>query len=877
MRPTHIPALLAVCVILVVAFYAEHQNRLVYQNTVRAEILTKVSVVRARLEGTINANIQLVRGFVATLTTEPDMGEARFQELAAAIMGNHSQLRNLAIAPDLVITRIHPRAGNEAALGMDYRDMPAQLPDVILARDTHNLVMAGPVDLVQGGRGLIGRFPVYLPDGTGGEIFWGVASAVIDVDQLFASTSAMQADLGLDLAIARHASGSQQHFYGDEAIHEQDPVVVEVILPTGHWEIEAVPAGGWQTTPPNAWRTRMWIALAAALILVPTILTGRLLEERKANIGAMRVRETELETISRRLVVALETSKVGIWETMLGDSVEHWDVQMNRLYGMPEHGARTYEDWVSHIHPDDRARAEHHYRSALKEGETYNSQFRIIRADGTIRHVRSLGRVYREADGHPHVVGVNWDVTDDVRLTENLTLANAELEARNGELEAARQRIEFTAMHDALTGLPNRRFLDEVLADHAARFETGERAAVLHIDLDRFKQINDTLGHAAGDAMLVHTADILRAVARQGDFVARVGGDEFVFVCRRQADAAELDADWLAGLADLIIQAMQQPMIHEGHECRCGVSIGIASDGDGCDDPRRLLMSADIALYRAKNRGRNRFQFFNETLQAEIVRTKRIADEILAGIDRGQFVPFYQPQFDAATLEVTGVEALVRWRHPTEGLLGPGAFLKTAEELNVVAQIDRLVLEHTIADLEAWRTQGVVVPKASVNVSARRLHDDGLIDSLRAMDIRPGTLSFELVESIFLDDNDDLTIWNVEQIKALGIDIEIDDFGTGHASIVSLLKLNPKRLKIDRQFVMPIVRSKAERQLVGSIVEIGRSLGIEVLAEGVETMEHARILNGLGCSALQGYAFARPMASDDLVAFMRARGLRKAS
>src|SRR5690606_17257199 len=216
--------------------------------------------------------------------------------------------------------------------------------------------------------------------------------------------------------------------------------------------------------------------------------------------------------------------------------------------------------------------------------------------------------------------------------------------------------------------------------------------------------------------------------------------------------------------------------------CRVGVSVGIASDMDSLADPLRLLVNADIALYRAKDRGRNRYQFFNEALQAEIVTTKRVADDILSGLEQNQFVAHYQPQFCARTLDIVGVEALARWQHPGDGLLVPGAFMKIAEELNVVASIDRLILEQALVDFHAWEEIGLAIPKASVNVSARRLQDDELIGSLRRMNIRPGAITFELVESIFLDDNDDLTAWNVEQIKDLGIDIEIDDFGTGYAS-----------------------------------------------------------------------------------------------
>jgi EAL domain-containing protein (putative c-di-GMP-specific phosphodiesterase class I) len=254
-----------------------------------------------------------------------------------------------------------------------------------------------------------------------------------------------------------------------------------------------------------------------------------------------------------------------------------------------------------------------------------------------------------------------------------------------------------------------------------------------------------------------------------------------------------------------------------------------------------------------------------------------VADEILSGLERNEFVAFYQPQFDAHTLDMVGVEALARWQHPTLGLKSPDAFLAIAEELNVVATIDRLILEQSLADLDRWAAAGIGVPRASVNVSLRRLHDEDLIKGLRQLDIQPGRISFELVESIYLDENDAIVGWNIDQIKDLGIDIEIDDFGTGYASIVSLQKLRPKRLKIDKQLVDPIVEEPGQRRLLASIVDIGKSMGIEVVAEGVETMEQARLLRELGCDILQGYAFAKPMSAGDLAGFITEQRWRNAS
>jgi EAL domain-containing protein (putative c-di-GMP-specific phosphodiesterase class I) len=268
---------------------------------------------------------------------------------------------------------------------------------------------------------------------------------------------------------------------------------------------------------------------------------------------------------------------------------------------------------------------------------------------------------------------------------------------------------------------------------------------------------------------------------------------------------------------------------------------------------------------------------FSKELEIQVLEKGRIGDDVLRGLEANEFIPYYQPQFDAATLGLVGVEALVRWLHPTDGIRAPASFLSAASDLNVVGAIDRLILDQALADMQTWRKSGAVVRKLSVNVSADRLNDESLISHLRELKVEPGLLSFELVESIFLDDCDALTSSTIEEIKRLGIDIEIDDFGTGHASIVSLLKLSPKRLKIDRQFIGPILKSNEHSRLVASIIEIGKSMGVEVIAEGVETMEQAKHLRKLGCDALQGLALAPPMSAEDFIRFAKVSPYQTAS
>ena len=871
LRPSVLAVAIAFAVTLATGIFAERQNHIVHHQSARAKVTEQLSLVRAKLEGNINSNIQLVRGLVSVIATQPDMDQPQFNKIAAGLVGEHSQLRNIAGAPDLVISLMYPMEGNEKAIGLDYRKNEKQREAALRAVRSREMVLAGPVNLLQGGQGFIGRFPVFAHDGAGGEYLWGLVSAVVDVDRLYAASGLLSTDLPIEVSIAgKDATGDNGAvFFGQTDIFDRDPVISSVALPSGTWQIAATPKGGWPHTPDNTWQIRLVVLLAGLLVILPISITGYLSDLRQTHMQELDRRKIQLQRLSNRLQLALDTSKIGVWEINLDTWETTWDSRMRELYGvLTDDEPVRIKIFLEALHPDDSQKAQEDFNQAVAAGTTYDSQFRIFTRTGEIRWIRSIGSVHSDPDGKRYVVGVNWDVSEDIELNSSLLVAKQNAEQRNSELEQARAQMERNSLHDSLTGLPNRRFLDERLLDRNARHTV---TALLHIDLDRFKQINDTLGHAAGDAMLTHAASVLADSTRAGDFVARIGGDEFIIATT--SDAGEKQ---LVSLANRIIVRMREPVPYEGHECRIGVSIGIAmAEPDKTSCGKRLLIDADIALYRAKSNGRNRYEFFNASLKAEIIRNKRVADDILNGLDRNEFIPYFQPQFDPKTLDIVGVEALARWIHPSEGVLAPDAFLKTAGELNVVPLIDRAILEQTLWQSTRWKAAGISIPKMSVNVSAGRLYENDLIESLNGLTFDRGTLSFELLESIFLDDKNETIVANIAHLKALGIDIEIDDFGTGFASIVSLVQVKPTRLKIDRQLISPLAKSDSQRNLVASIIDIGKSLGIKVVAEGVETMEHAAILRDIGCDTLQGFALARPMPSEELMEFVRAERWRQ--
>jgi len=867
-KPNYLPTYVALIIVVTAGIFAEQQNRAVHAAKSRAAVAAQLGPIRSRLEAYINGDIQLVRGLVATIATEPSMNQKRFADLARNLFNEHSRLRNIVAAPNLIVSLVYPMKGNEKVLGLNYRKSEKQRAAAMRVRDSGKMVLAGPLELVQGGTGLVGRFPVALSAGGASNRFWGIVSAVIDVERLYRDSGLTSETLQLDIAISgRDGLGKKGAlFYGDSTVTSADPVEVTVFLPGGCWVINAVPKGGWVDTPPNAWVVRTLVMLGGLFIVVPMFITGRLMGERQRNIRVLEHNKDQLQELSHRLKIALDASQIGIWELDISSGKLLWDNRMKELYGLRGGVREVYEDWRDALHPDDLRRAEEEFSEALLQGTNYISRFRIRLPGNQIRHIRAVGSIYTGAGGRKKIVGVNWDVTADVENNERLEAAKGQAEAHSAELEAARHRMEFNALHDPLTALPNRRYLDEILADRRSSAATRELASIFHIDLDRFKEINDTLGHAAGDEILRHAAQILRDNTDADDFVGRIGGDEFVIISHNGGIEGHDTA-----LAQQIIDAMSVPVKYKEQDCRIGVSIGIAHQTRPDEALTHVLINADIALYEAKRRGRNRHEVFTHSLKRAVFKTKQTADEILRGLEQNEFIAYFQPQFCPASLDIIGVEALARWDHPTKGLLAPYAFLKTAEDINVLAEIDQRILEQALFQSRRWEAIGIDIPKVSVNLSYHRLHDEKLVDRLSQLTIPKGKVSFELLESISFDESDMTVLSNIEQIKNLGIDIEIDDFGTGYASIVSLLKLTPRRLKIDRQLVMPILTSAKQRQLVASIIDIGSSLGIEVIAEGVETMEHARILQELGCHGLQGYAFARPMSANDLANFARER------
>ncbi len=426
----------------------------------------------------------------------------------------------------------------------------------------------------------------------------------------------------------------------------------------------------------------------------------------------------------------------------------------------------------------------------------------------------------------------------------------------------AESKAEHLAYFDALTDLPNRILLHDRLVHALARSaRTQEFCALLFVDLDHFKKINDSIGHHAGDQLLVHAAQRLELAVRDGDTVARFGGDEFVVVLEELGGAAHAAAMQAGMIAEKLRASMADAYELDGQTFYCSASIGATLFQGGVDSPESILMHADLAMYRAKQDGRNALRFFEQSMQVELARRTALEAELRVAIANGQLELYYQPQYDRAG-QLVGAEALVRWNHPARGMLLPGEFIGLAEDTGLIVPLGQWVLDAACAQLAAWhRTASTRDLVLAINVSARQFAQADFVDkvlaSLQAAGADAGALEIELTESIVLDDVDG-AFAKMQALKEAGMGFSLDDFGTGSSSLSYLTHLPLDQLKIDKSFVDDLPSGKQDAMVAQTIIAMAKGLGLQVVAEGVETEAQWDFLMQHGCDAFQGYRFGRP-------------------
>ncbi|WP_051029597.1 sensor domain-containing protein [Brevibacillus massiliensis] len=514
-------------------------------------------------------------------------------------------------------------------------------------------------------------------------------------------------------------------------------------------------------------------------------------------------------------------------------------------YEPAEMMSEKFRQWV---YEADRAEVEEDIRSVLVTKKASQVEFRIPTKNGSIIDVDAkINPILDQAGNVKDLVLVMRDITDRKK---------------------SEQTIYHLAYHDTLTELPNRRLFIERLhkeINQARRIKS--ELAVMFLDMDRFKDINDTWGHDVGDLILIEAAKRLKGCVRTGDVVARLGGDEFTVLLTNISRKEEVSS-----VAERVLAHFQKPLEWMGHQYNLSCSIGIAmfpADAANADD---LLKRADTALYVVKSRGRNEYEFFTPAMEAKSLERILLENELRKAIEQEQFRLHYQPKLDLTTGELIGMEALVRWVHPELGLIAPGKFIPLAEECGLIIQLGEWVLRHACEQNKAWQDKGYPPLKIAVNMSAQQFQQKNLLEMIRGIldetRLEPKWLELEITESIFLHSENATAI--LQSIRELGVQVSIDDFGTGYSSFSYIKDLPIDTIKIDASFIRDLHHNKESQAIVKAILTIAQSLNLNVVAEGVETGDQLNILNGDGCAQGQGYYFSHPLASQEFEEYLRA-------
>lgn len=909
-----------------------------------AAVTQKLGSLRANLEFELYTNIELMRGVEAYVSLFPELTQEQFGAYISRLLKQRNNVVNVGGARDFVINLIYPVEGNRVALGLNYRNVEAQREAVFLAADVGVPVLTGPVELVQGGLGLVARMPVTVNNQS-----WGIISVVLDYNGIL-DDAGLTENTSLDVVVTEYSnnqSGAIVYQSNPDVSIVKSPVTLDIQLPYGEWRLTAQPKTGWINYDfhPVIWLFAALIGVIAFYIsqlrfhnaaLQQKAFEALTSSERKfrqffsdhavamliidgdgniidANDAAAtyygysssalcnkHVKELQIydaEYVRQRINEALMQPATHFVSRHLLASGEVRDVEVFTTHvdsnGSPLFYSLIF-DITERLSYQKRWELSQHVFSHSLEGiivtdekqniisvnpaftEITGYQFDEVEGKKPIflgaglhdsHFIRTMikavdqrgfwrGEVWnRRKDGSifPELLSISV-VKDDQANIVNYIAVFSDIT----NLKQSEEKLEKLAHYDALTGLPNRVQFQLHLQHAVSRCErSSSNCALLYLDLDRFKVVNDSLGHIAGDDLLKSVTGHLTNSLRASDILARMGGDEFVLLVEAYKDDAELIT-----LAKKLIAKMNQPFYLVGEqEVNVGVSVGIARFPLDCDNHEDLLVRADAAMYRAKQAGGANFAFFTQDILVEASSRLTIASELKRAIAEQELELYFQPQMDSHTGQVVGAEALLRWNHPTKGFLTPAAFIDVAEQTRAIRLVTGWLVKEIAAISADWRERGLDWFLA-FNVSALDLSDNDLVQSLgnaiEQYQINPARIELEIVESAIIENFQSASAI-LSKLRELGFCVAIDDFGTGYSSLAYLDKLPVDKLKIDREFISKLA-ADGKAGVVKSIIDLATNFNLRVVAEGVETVEQERLLNQLGCSRVQGFYYSKPLS-----------------
>lgn len=952
-------AVLAV-LLLIAATYLNHS--LVQQHQVRlhSETQKQLSFYHNRLYTNLHTHIQIVRGLPGLFAVNPELTQQQFARAVDHLVMGDSDIRNIAAAPDMVIRYMYPMKGNEAAMGLDYRKTPGQFEAADRARRTRQLVLAGPLQLKQGGIGMITRIPVFLQqEETGEEYFWGLVSAVIDVNRFFEKSGLLDKTMPINLAIrgADSLGRTGDVFFGDPDLFNGDSLIQTLNLPEGEWLIAAEPRGGWSKLPADFWQTRILIyGLALALFLLLALFIRFIFAASLANhkfrnlIESSPVPYVLLDASKKVQFINPAFSETYGYQLGEVQSFNSWW----QLTAQPRQYQQAFKDYLARLTPGARGEQVHptpmeielRTRSGRRKvallstsllQDNFEDEMLLVVYDITVRkeaeeQLRFSSRVFNQAQEGIIITDTGGMITDvNPAFCEITGYSREEVigkgpellksgkhspeffskmwqsitehgywqgevwnRRKNGELYAElltissltdddgqsrhfvglfsditqtkqqQETLELMAHYDVLTKLPNRMlFADRFSQAVAHSKRTKTLLAICFLDLDNFKPVNDTYGHEVGDQLLIEVAMRLRANVRDEDTISRFGGDEFAILFRDIESHSECEF-----LLRRIHDSLSQPYNVNDLRLEISASSGVTFYPTDNADLDTLLRHADQTMYQAKLSGRNTYKLFNPAQNRQTMEKQQWQQQVRQALNDGQFCLYYQPKVNMRTGKVLGAEALIRWQHPEEGLLAPAQFMPLLADTDLEIELGNWVLQTALLQADAWQKAGHQL-EVSVNVASSHLQSAKFIDDVEAAlatcpELDSRYLQLEIVETSALGDT--ASISRVIKLcrDVLGVSVALDDFGTGYSSLTHLRHLTASTIKIDQTFVRDMLDDPQDYTIVDGVTGLADAFNRQVIAEGVETVEHGLMLLMIGCDHAQGYGIARPMPAPEM-------------
>lgn len=931
-----------VILVILVTFYVDFLEFESEKSLEQKKVTQELSLVRAELSALLYNHISLTKGMASHIAFNPNITQSEFEDFIQTLVDEDSIIRSIGAAKNLTITHVYPFKGNEKALGFAYETVPSQYATVIKTLELKQVIIDGPVNLVQGGRGMIARLPV-LRD----EKVWGVVSIVLDFDEVTKLIeNSMPAETAFSIRTTNQDSEFAKQIYGDASIFDYEHIAQDISLPYGSWTIAAKPSNDWVTFHLHIrpWllsflvifgiiyisnlrikraqrQTEMQNSLAFseakfrsffAENSIPMFVTdpvGKIIEANKAAESFYGYLGDELSSFTLlknsentpTLEDEMNISKFELtteFKHQTKHVTAHGYLRDIELFGTPielEEQMRLFViviDITKQVRDESNRRLfEKVYQHSQEGIMVTDEKYKIIEVNPAFEKI--TGYTNSEVKGqNPSILksgkhqapfyekmhseiknkgfwrGEIWNKTKTGRLypqllsisqvqdkTKTVTHFVAVFSDITQQKESEKQ-LKRLAHFDELTGLPNRFTFKIRLKEQIKTAKLKHnKIAILFIDLDRFKVVNDSLGHQAGDQLLVQVGQRISSKIQANDVLARLGGDEFIIMVTDYRSDEDLKV-----LAHDICRDLKAPFELGNIEVNVGASIGFSQYPRDSDEVEELIKFADASMYKAKKNSNLDYAFYDASITDEASSKLTIKAEIKRAIECNEFELHLQAQIDLAVNQIHGAEALIRWNHPTKGLLAPIQFINLAEETGNIRLITHWVIEQIFEIQNDWLLQGYQC-RISANISASELRDPSLFDLLhhlaRQYPSVPQMVSLEIVESALVEDVEE-TNKQLSTLRNLGFKIEIDDFGTGFSSLSYLGRLPVDALKIDKFFVQNM-DERVQKGMVKSIIALAQNFDLSLVAEGIESEQHAKMLLDLGCTIGQGYFFSKPI------------------